>query len=439
MAYRVKKGDTPNKIAAALGVSLAEIMAIESAFSTPGDARTLQIGAMIDLEGTAATDAPKTDFTDDEDTRFNGLPGQPELWKIDGEAYIVFYVPDSEPPIPLLFSVPNEDDLKSFFGDKSVEYDKTVTMEQAQGTGAIVFGSTDTIPAEDGDPWAGFVERMDRAKEVQPWLSDPEVFAVVSGAWLEGRDPEQWEFEATDWWQTHNEAQREWMWISMRDPTEALKVGDDNYTLVYEQFRAIGLEDVNEGLLRYMADQFTQGNWSQQYLQEQIAGITGDTSSVPTDAGLSKYMADQSIKLGDPSVGRNTVRDSFNRWLGPAFPPSDAQLDEWAAKFRRDPQAAQDSLTIYLRGQRMALYPEYDNPDLTYEDMAAPWRGFSANIWGQQIDETDPMFQQIVRLNDSAEAGKLLRKEGLKQNIGTVRQSAVKGLSTQLDQARVTI
>lgn len=438
MSYIVKRGDTPGKIAGILGVDVDDIMAIEDAFSRPGDPRTLQIGAEINIDGEGATDTKLTDYTDAETTRFNGLPGQPEVWKVDGRAYVVYFAP-TEPPVPLLFSVPSEEDLSSFFGDQDPKYDKVIRLADAEQSGAIVFGSTDTIPTTEGDPWAGFVERMERAREVQPWLEDPEVFAIVSGAWLEGRAPEQWEFESTEWWQTHNEAQREWMWMSMRDPESAARFAEDNQVTVYELFRSIGIDDPDDGLVRYLADQFTQGNWSKQRLEEQVAAITGDDAYIPIDAGLSDFMATGGITVADPTLGRQAVRDLFTRWLGPAYPPSEAQIDEWSAKIRRDQAAGTASLTEMLRAQRKALYPEYDDENLTYEDMAAPWRGFTASIWGQQPDETDSLFQQVVRMNDSYEASKLLRKEGLARNIGKVRQDALKGLGTQVSNTRVTM
>ena len=439
MPYRVKSGDTPGKVAAALGISIADVMAESDAFSTPGNARTLQIGYTFDGES-AGADTTLADYTEGaEETRFNGLPGKPEIWEIDGDAYVVYFAPDVEPPVPLLYTVPSDEDLKSFCGDQTPKFDKKITMDQANSTGAIPFGSTDTIPATEGDPWTGFVERMDRARKTQPWLADPEVFSIISGAWLEGRPPEQWEFEGTEWWQNKTESERDWMWVSLRDPEEAARLTEDNYITVWESFNSLGLDGVDDSLITYMSEQFTQGHWSKQYLEEQLAAVTGDPSAVTMDTGLSSFMGESGINIADPSVGRNQVLDQFDRWLGPAYAPSDQQIKEWSAKLRRDPQAGGDSLEQYLRGQRMALFPEYEDESLTYEDIAGPWRGFTASIWGQQPDETDDVFQQVLRLNDSIEAGKLLRKEGLARNIGQVRQDAVKGVMGQVSNVRVTL
>ena len=370
------------------------------------------------------------DYTDPEETRFNGLPGKPEIWheKETGKVYAVYYVPNSEPPIPLLYHVPNEDDLKGMFGGKDPVYDRNISTKDIDSFGSIRWGTTDDIPATDGDPWTGFVNRFERASETQPWLKDPEVFAVFSAAWLEGREPESWELESTDWWQDHTEAEREWMWLTARNPAEADRVLDDNYIKTYNAFVALGMDDVNDELVQYMANQFTFGRWSSSYLGDQIEAIFDPSRTDEVDSALADFMKTEGVELGSPALGVSDVRDQWSRWLGPAYPPTDEQVTEWAARLRAGGEGAQDQLTEHLRQQRMAMYPEYENSDLTYDDIASPWRGFATNAWGMTMDETDPVFQQLIKMNDTVEGGKLLRREGLKQGISQVHDTAMRGL-----------
>ncbi len=82
------------------------------------------------------------------------------------------------------------------------------------------------------------------------------------------------------------------------------------------------------------------------------------------------------------------------------------------------------------------MYPEYTDPELTYQDIASPWRGFGSQIWGQQMDETSDVFQQLIKMNDTVEGGKLLRKEGMSRGIGAVEQSAMSGLFDQTSGVR---
>ena len=44
------------------------------------------------------------------------------------------------------------------------------------------------------------------------------------------------------------------------------------------------------------------------------------------------------------------------------------------------------------------------------------------------MDETDDVFQSLIRLNDTAEGGKLLRGEGLKRGVEKVKQDALTGI-----------
>jgi hypothetical protein len=62
---------------------------------------------------------------------------------------------------------------------------------------------------------------------------------------------------------------------------------------------------------------------------------------------------------------------------------------------------------------KKGLYPGY-NDELTYEEIAAPWRGFTTNTWGGTVDETSSLFQDVVKSNDVAKATKLLYDAGLK-------------------------
>ena len=468
MAYTIREGDTVTELATRLGITAHQLMSYKHLFSTPGDARTLKIGGVVDLdakttydpnqpdlgeepprggpEGGNAGGGPSggaggsnygvsgTDYTSgSEETRFNGLPGRPEIWKEKdtGRVYAVYYVPGSSPPIPLLYHVPSTDDLESFFGNKSPKFDREISTADMDSFGSVRWGTTNDIPASEGDPWVGFTEKFDRAKETQPWLNDPEVFGVFTAAWLEGREPEQWELESTDWWQDHTEAQREYMWLAARNPAEADSVWQDNYMKTHNAFSALGLENVSDEVVTYMTNQFTQGNWTSTYLTNQIDALFNPELKGEIDAGLTEFMSTTGVELGSASLGVTDVKAMFSKWLGPAYPPTDEQVQEWAARIRKGGPGSEDRLTEHLRGQRMAMYPGYENSDLTYDDIASPWRGFATNTWGTTMDETSDTFQQLVKMNDTVEGGKLLRKEGMKQGIGAVEQAAGSGLFSQ--------
>ena len=380
-----------------------------------------------------ATSGGGTDYTTPTSTRFNGLPGHPEMWRNTdtGQTYVVYHVPDVEPPIPLLFTVASTEDLGTFFGDKPPTMDKSFTQTQIDSFGSMLWGSTDTIPDREGDPFAGFVERLKRATEVQPWLDDDEVWAVYAGAWLEDRAVENWELAATDYWQGLNQAERQWIEVSASDPSQSQRIVESNRIRISDMFRDLGVEEIDDKIVDYMADQLSTGKWSDPYLQEQIWIMTGSMSDEPLDGSLNMFLSDETLTVPDTEFMTTNVKDLFNQWLGPNFPPTENQLKEWTAKMRRSPQQTKDGLTEYLRSQRLALFPEYEDDALTYQDIAAPWRSFTENMWGQTIDETDSTFLKVLRLNDATEAGKLLRREGIERNIGAVRQEMITGVEAQ--------
>ena len=318
-------------------------------------------------------------------------------------------------------------------------YDREIDTATIDSYGSVRWGTTDDIPATGGDPWTGFVQRFDRAKETQPWLEDAEVFSVFTAAWLEGREPEKWELESTDWWQEHNEAQQEWLWLAARNPAEAEQYKDENYIKTYNAFVDLGMEEVSDEMVRYMADRFSVGDWNSTQLTEQIDALFNPDSAVAIDEGLQSFITTNKIDLGTPALGTTDVRAMWSKWLGPAYQPTDAQVVEWSAKLRKGGDGAEDQLTEYLRGQRMSLFPEYENSDLTYDDIASPWRSYVTNTWGQQADETSPMFAEILKANDAATAGQILRREGLKENVGAVKQDALTGLMGQTSTVRSAV
>lgn len=166
-------------------------------------------------------------------------------------------------------------------------------------------------------------------------------------------------------------------------------------------------------------------------------GELEDMVEMPNEAGTAAELFS-----GDPDVsglgGLEEVRQLALQWLGPVYGGgwSDAQLGEWAGKIRQNENAREDLIET-LRSQRMALFPQYENENLTYEDIAGPWRGFMQQQWGQTPDETDPLFARIVGMNDAMKAGQVLREEGLKRNVGQVVDSALGDLGKAFgDQVR---
>jgi len=124
--------------------------------------------------------------------------------------------------------------------------------------------------------------------------------------------------------------------------------------------------------------------------------------------------------------GEDRVQQLVKQWLGPIGMRTwtDEMIGQWAYKLRTNPGSV-DLLVEQLKKQRLAMFPEHENPELAYDDIATLARGMVQNIWGEVPDETDPMFAKLVRMNDAYSIEQFLRKEGMKRNKGNVVTQAL--------------
>ena len=62
MAYTIREGDTVTELATRLGITAHQLMSYKHLFSTPGDARTLKIGGVVDLDVKTTYDPNQPDL-----------------------------------------------------------------------------------------------------------------------------------------------------------------------------------------------------------------------------------------------------------------------------------------------------------------------------------------------------------------------------------------
>jgi len=124
----------------------------------------------------------------------------------------------------------------------------------------------------------------------------------------------------------------------------------------------------------------------------------------------------------------DTVREMAVRWLGPTMGNmGEAELKKGAGWMRNDPDA-KINFEEHLRKQRLALFPKYENENLSYEDIVGPFRNLATNIWGQPVTD-EAMLVDLANLGDYTEASKKLRLQGLNQGIGKVVNDALADLT----------
>ncbi len=354
-----------------------------------------------------------------------GVPTDAEVWLVGNTYWLVWFVPNSDPPVPMVWRVPSSADRQAL-GITGV--DRTLTTDQFNATGALNMGTTTDIPdpGEGVHPFDALTSQFEDEIAVRPYLADPEILALWAESAIEGRLVTEAEMQQTEWWRIHTAIERRWIVFNVADPATAQVQIDDNRLQVERIFDSAGVDNASVDLIRAVADNWTNGKWSEVYATNQIRLLADPLIEGILDPILRSF----SEGLNTTRQGEQAVRDLVNLWVGPAVADgwTDTNIAIWANRFRENSDA-QIELTDILKQQRLALFPEYENPNLTYEDIAAPWRGVFQQIWGQRPDELDPLFMQIVKLNDLGLATQLLRKKGLDVGNAQVTTDFLGGIS----------
>lgn len=354
------------------------------------------------------------------------LPGSPTLIKTsDGQDALVYLIPDTEgDPLYIGWTSPSPEDTQSFFGPG-----QPIIYGQFDGDENAIFwaGTTNELGNFTDDPFSTWVDIVTKEAQVQPWILDADYQQAMAEALLEGREMTDTELYKTTWYKTHNEAERAWMILFHSDPTTAEQQLSDSRQQMRDYLIKSGLgTNLPEELINFLADQQTMGHWSQYETSQQIRALADPYSGVQMDPQLAAMI--NGMNLGDTGVYEDKVRSLINQWLGPMYGNwSEEAIAEVAGHMRLDPNYEQQ-LVEQLKDQRMAMFPEYTDREMSYQAIAQPWKQYFVGAWGQSADETDPFFIEIVRMNDAAEAGKLLRREGLARGVGKVEMDMEKAI-----------
>jgi hypothetical protein len=281
----------------------------------------------------------------------------------------------------------------------------------------LPFGSTDELANMSDDPITTWQNTLDTESKTQPWLLDADYQKMSLMAVLEGRAMSESEIQQTSWWKDNTPDQRKWMSLFNSDPMAAQQRIDDVRIETNKTLQSMGINNASEEMVNYMADQLAMGEWSQSYFNNQVSAASDPASGIAIDAGLQTIIGDTTL---DTTQGMETeVRDLVKTWLGPSFGEwDDETVEYWAGKMRNDPDAS-IALIDQLKDQKQALYQGYDR-ESTYSTIASPWKQFISNAWGETVNDSDDVLNNVIQMNNSGDAGAYLTKEGLKRDNDTV-------------------
>ncbi len=354
------------------------------------------------------------------------IPTGAEFWNVNGEYYIVYFIPGSGIPVYYDSSL---EDLKNLFGPVEFpEVEASIKSPSSdQWSKAIRFG--DALELADPNiydpsqsPWVSFIDTVAKEAAIRPWLYNEEMVELLAEATLEGRTVTDAEWQSTEWWRGSTQAQRDWLLLAQSGsgdfasglPADALaKIADDKL-VVNNLMQQVGINNPSDELVAWVSEKLTTGDWTPTYVDEQIKVLSDPTLDADMDTDLSDFITSGEIDYDTTRAGESQVKRLVKEYLGPVFGGNiaDSQINKWAGMLRNDPDA-EIQIKETMLNMKKGLFGEY-NDELTYEEIAAPWRGFATNTWGGTVDETSTLFQDVVKANDVTVANKLLFDAGLK-------------------------
>jgi len=376
----------------------------------------------------------------------NNVPRDAYVWNVDNQLYVAYEVPGAGdvydgPPIYMAYEVYRNDLVEAGLWSKgeTLPTISPIRKEDFDRVAILFSGDTNQLTQDNRNPFAAFTETITEQSQVAPWITDSEVIGLIAEAALEGREVTDAEWQTTNWYQTHNESEREWLRTYYSDPSTATQLTTDAQIAVGNALQAAGVSNAPEALINWVAGKYVSGEWSQTYTTEQVALFADPYATGKRDVQFENYLSSTALTGVDRTTEREReVRELYSKWLGPTLGKlTDQETAEIAGRLRDDPDY-EDQLVQSLKQSRLAAFSNYTNPELTYEDIARPWRNLTTSVWGQTADETQGWWQEMVKSNDFATAQNTLREKGLEQDITQVTQDATQALQQALGQGTVS-
>ncbi len=391
-----------------------------------------------------------------EKNQFNNIPEGADLVDVEGQLFLRYAVPGAGSlyqgsTIFMFYEVKDNDPIEAgfvtpgenYFVNAKFSYDDLDLMGVIAGNSADLPGN-DPATGKAPHPFTSFAENLAKEATIQPWILDPDSVALIAEAALEGREVTRAEWFSTNWYKTHNEAERSWLEEYTADPLTATQKANDYKLQVASALKAAGVSggydtETNQELAApdalsgWIANKWVTGEWSEAYTTEQLALFADPFRSGVRDAKFSEYIDSGGVGgLNRTAEQEDRVRSLYTQWLGPVFGSlTDAEVAEKAGRIRNNPDY-EAALVESLKTSRLALFPKHTNTELTYDDIVSPYRGITRQIWGQEADETQGWWQDMVATNDYEASQTLLRTKGLEQNIGQVTVEATRALEEAL-------
>ena len=248
-----------------------------------------------------------------EKNQFNNIPEGADLVDVEGQLFLRYAVPGAGSlyqgsTIFMFYEVKDNDPIEAgfvtpgenYFVNAKFSYDDLDLMGVIAGNSADLPGN-DPATGKAPHPFTSFAENLAKEATIQPWILDPDSVALIAEAALEGREVTRAEWFSTNWYKTHNEAERSWLEEYTADPLTATQKANDYKLQVASALKAAGVSggydtETNQELAApdalsgWIANKWVTGEWSEAYTTEQLALFADPFRSGVRDIKFSEYI-----------------------------------------------------------------------------------------------------------------------------------------------------
>ena len=368
-----------------------------------------------------------------DDSLFGRLGGQ--IWNVGGQKYIAFDIPRTG--LSMAYTA-TEEQIDNFFTvDKPQE--QTIDANSDRWSKSFQAGNiveVDVVNMEASGV-GGFFEQVasnfDKVKAVRPWMEDDEMYSLWLESVVENRDIADFEWEGTNWWQTHSQEERNWLLLSQgKDlsqlPADAEALLSNNRIKARETLRQNGVTNPDqvtyngETLTEWFGNKLTTGTWTELQWLNQAKGLGDPMSGIAREEALTSWLEGSAAQPTATQAGVAAARALTLEYLGPLYGEFE-DVSKYAGMIRNaeSEEVGRQMVIDDLKNVRKVLFSTdtYDE-NLTYEQIAQPWRNFSFQLLGGRVDETSSDWIDVLNANNQEEATKILTTVGLNEGNKTV-------------------
>ena len=381
----------------------------------------------------------------EDDPLFGRLGGQ--IWNVGGQKYIAFDIPNTG--LSMAYTA-TEEQIDNFFTvDKPQE--QVIDAESDKWSKSFQAGNiveVDVVNMEASGT-GGFFEQIasnfDKVKAVRPWMEDDEMYSLWLESIVENRDIEDYEWEGTNWWQTHSQEERNWLLLSQdkdlsKLPADAEALLKNNHIKARETLRQNGVTNPDqvtfegETLTEWFGNKLTTGTWTELQWFNQAKALGDPMSGIAREEALTSWLEGSAAQPTATQAGVAAARALTLEYLGPLYGEFE-DVSKYAGMIRNaeSEEVGKQMVIDDLKNIRKVLFSTdiYDE-NLTYEQIAQPWRNFSFQLLGGRVDETSTDWIDVLNANNQEEATKILTTVGLNDGNKNVMDKVTDEIGTFL-------